>query len=208
MRVLVFGLVASWAVACALGATPVRADSDQPTPSLLVDGLTHDAVAGLSVKGLTRGDRERVVRDLLTRYTNEEKMAEDVLGRSWQAASPEERSTFEHRFRDYMVTLCAGMIKEVPTDIKVVIKSEETHGNQVIVHSTFVESDGDTTPVDWSVATAGDGHLILTDVSADGVSLIRTMSSDFRAVLFANGGRIAALVAAMTQKITLAAVSD
>jgi len=197
----------SWAVSLGLGTTAAQA-GDPQTPSMLVDGLVHDAVARLSVKGLHRADREQTVRELIAHYSSQERLAEQVLGRSWASASDEDRSKFENRFGDYMVALCSGMLKDVPSDIKFVVKGEEPHGDQVIVHSAFVETDGDATPVDWSVATAGDGRLYLGDVAADGVSLVRTMSSDFRAVLFANGGRIAALLAAMTQKITLAAVSD
>ena len=205
MRRFLLGVLVSWAVSLALGVPAAQAD-DLQTPSMLVDRLVHDAVARLSVKGLPRTERDHVVRDLIVRYTNQERLAEHVLGQSWASASQEERSRFESSFGDYMVALCSGMLKDVPAEVKLVLKSEERHGDQVIVHSAFVGSD--TTEVDWSVATAGDGHLFLSDVEADGVSLIRTMSSDFRAVLFANGGRIAALVAAMNQKASLAAAKD
>ena len=207
MTRFLFGLLVCWTVSFALGMTAAQAGEPE-TPSMLVDGLVHDAVARLSVKGLSRTDREQAVHGLITRYSDEETLASHVLGRSWATASPEERSRFEDRFGAYMVALCATMLKDVPADIKFVVKGEEAQGDQVVVHSAFVETGGDVTPVDWSVAHAGDGHLFLTDVAAEGVSMIRTMSSDFRAVLFANGGRIAALVAAMNQKISLAAASE
>lgn len=207
MKRFFFGLVVSWTVSLVLGAPAAQA-GDTQTPSMLVDGLVHDAVARLSVKGLPRTEREHVIRDLLARYSSQEQLAEHVLGRSWTSASDEERSRFESRFGDYMVALCSGMLKDVPPDVKLVVKGEEPKGDRVIVHSAFVEADGDTTRVDWSVATAGDGHLFLSDVETEGVSFVRTMGSDFRAVLFANGGRIAALLAAMSQKITLATAMD
>jgi len=207
MKQFLFGALVSWMVSCALGV-PVAQAGDPQTPSLLVDGLVHDAVARLSVKGLPRTEREHVVRDLIGRYSNREELAAHVLGRSWGSASDEERARFEDRFGDYVVALCSGMLKDVPADVRLVVKGEEPKGDQVIVHSAFVDTGGAATPVDWSVATASDGRLFLSDVVADNVSLVRTMSSDFQAVLFANGGRIAALLAAMAQKITLAAVSD
>ncbi len=207
MKRFLFGALVSCMMSVALGA-PVAYAGDPQTPAMLVDGLVHDAVARLSVKGLPRTERDHVVRDLIARYSNEEQLAQHVLGRSWASASEEERSRFENRFGDYMVALCSSMLKEVPADVKLVVKSEEPHGDQVVVHSALVETGGDTTDVDWSVATTGDGHLFLSDVAADGVSLVRTMSSDFQAVLFANGGRIAALLAVMSQKITLAATTN
>jgi len=204
MKRFFFGLVVSWAVSLALGAPAAQA-GDPETPSMLVDGLVHDAVARLSVKGLPRTEREHVVRDLITRYSSQEHLAQHVLGRSWGSASEEERSQFENRFGDYMVALCSGMLKDVPADVKLVVKGEEPHGDNVIVHSAFVETGGDKTNVDWLVATASDGHLFLSDVEADGISLIRTMSSDFRSVLLASGGRISALLAEMDHKITVSA---
>ena len=160
-------------------------------------------------KKKTRTDREQVVHSLIIRYSDEQMLASHVLGRSWGAATSEERSGFEERFGAYMVALCATMLKDVPPDIKFVVKGEEMQGEQVVVHSVFVDTGGESTPVDWSVGHAGgDGHLFLTDVASDGVSMVKTMSSDFRAVLFANGGHIAALVAAMNQKISHAAASD
>jgi ABC-type transporter MlaC component len=207
MKRFLFGLLVSWAVSFALGVTAAQA-GDPQTPSMLIDGLVHDAVARLSVKGLSRTDREKAVHSLITQYSDEETLASHVLGRSWATASPEERSRFEDRFGAYMVAMCAGMLKDVPADIKFVMKGEGAQGDQVVVHTVFVDSGGEATLVDWTVAHANDGRLILTDVASDGVSFVRTMSSDFRAVLFANGGRIAALVAAMNQKILLAAATD
>ncbi|MBV8538871.1 MAG: ABC transporter substrate-binding protein [Alphaproteobacteria bacterium] len=204
MKRLLVGLLISGTVSFMLGVPAAHA-GDSQTPSKLVDGLVHDAVAHLSVKGLARTEREHVVRDLIARYSSQEILAQHVLGRSWGSASEDERSQFSNRFGDYMVALCSGMLKDVPPDVKLVVNGEEPHGDQVIVHSAFVETDGDKTNVDWSVATAGDGHLFLNDVEAEGVSLVRTMSSDFRAVLFANGGHIAALLAEMNHKISVAA---
>jgi ABC-type transporter MlaC component len=204
MKRFLFGLVVSWTVSFVLG-TPAAQAGDLQTPSKLVDGLVHDAVARLSVKGLPRTEREHVVRDLITRYSSQENLAQHVLGRSWGSASEDERSQFENRFGDYMVALCSGMLKDVPADVKLVVQGEEPHGDETIVHSAFVDPGGNATPVDWSVATAGDGHLFLSDVAAEGVSLVRTMGSDFRSVLMANGGRISALLAEMDHKITVSA---
>jgi ABC-type transporter MlaC component len=208
MKRFFFGLVVSWAVGLALGAPAAQAGGPE-TPSMLVDGLVHDAVTRLSVKGLSRTDREQVVHTLIVQYSDEQTLASQVLGRSWGSATPDERSRFEERFGAYMVALCATMLKDVPPDIKFVVQGEEAQGEKVVVHSVFVDTGGDSTPVDWSVGHAGgDGHLFLTDVASDGVSMVKTMSSDFRAVLFANGGHLSALVAAMNQKISHAAASD
>lgn len=208
MKRFLAGLVISCAVTLALGTTAAQA-VDPQTPSTLVSGLVHDAVARLSAKGLSRTDRERVVHGLIARYTQEKELAEHVLGRSWDSASSEERSQFSDRFDAYMVTMCAGMLKDVPANINFAVKGEQAQDNDVVVHTAFVDmSDSSTTLVDWTIAHGSDGRLYLIDVASNGVSFVRTMSSDFRAVLFANGGHIAALVAAMNKKIQLTAATD
>lgn len=193
-------------MACGVAsAQTVRADS----ASALVTGLTHDAVAQLSAKGLSRTERTQVMRELLARYSNEQKLAEQVLGRSWASSSPEEKSQFEDRLTEYLVAICAGMLKDLAPDTQVIVQGEDTVADRIVVHTVVKSGDSpDATPVDWSVATSDDGRLFLADAAAEGVSLVRTMSSDFRSVLFANGGRIAALVAAMRQKISVVSSTE
>src|SRR6185437_13681506 len=132
-----------------------------------------EAVTRLSAKDLSRANREQIIHGLLTQYTEEAQLAEHVLGRSWAAASPEDRSKFEDRFGAYMVAMCAGMLKDVPGDVKFVVKGEQPQGDRVVVHTAFVDSGGESTVVDWTVAHTGDGHLYLTDAATDGVSFIQ-----------------------------------
>lgn len=209
MRLRLWGgaVAAVMLVVAAGGASAQTLNGD--AASALVVNLTHDAVARLGTKGLSRAERSQIVRDLLARYSNEKKLAEQVLGRSWTSASAEEKTQFEDRLTEYLVAICAGMLKDLSPDTKVIVRSEETAADRIVVH-TLVKSGDDpqATPVDWSVALTDDGHLFLADAAAEGVSLVRTMSSDFHSVLFANGGRISALVAAMNRKIGLVASTD
>ena len=208
MRRLWLGLFVGWLAVFAFSPVAAQAADPETTPSALVSGLVHDAVERLSVKGLSRTSREQVVQTLITQYTKVEALSEHVLGRSWDSASSQERSQFEDRFDAYMVAMCAGMLKDVPADTKFVVKGEQEQGADVVVHTVFEDGSGEPTRVDWTVAHASDGHLYLADVASDGVSFLHTMGSDFRAVLFANGGHIAGLLAAMNKKILLTAATD
>lgn len=204
MRRMLMGLAVSWAVTFALGTTAAQA-VDRDAASALIGEVTHEAVASLTAKGLSGEERAQAVRDLITRYSSAEKLSEEILGRAWATASAEERARFESSFVEYVVALCAGMLRDMSPETKILVSGAEARGDLVLVHSVVTAGDADRTPVDWSVASTTDGRLVLADVSTEGVSLIRTMRSDFRAVLFANAGRIEALLAAMHHKMKLAA---
>ncbi len=202
MKRMLLRLVVGLGFACTLGMADARA-VDQTEASNLIVQVTQDAVTTLSAKRLSREERAQAMRELIARYSNPQKLSEDILGRAWSSASPDERARFETSFVEYVVALCTGM-GEMSPETKIVVRGAEPQGDQVLVHSVVLSTTGERTPVDWSVASR-DGQLILADVSTEGVSLIRTMRSDFRAVLFANAGRIEALIAAMNHKATVAA---
>ena len=194
-RRMLLGLLLGWTAPWSFGMTAAHA-LDAPAASALVMQASGDAVAALTARDLTTEQRADAVRALITRYSNEEELAAETLGRAWLSASTDEKSRFEARFVDYIVAVCTGMMKETPPAMRVVVKDTEPHGKLFVVHSVVLVGN-DPTPVDWSVGASADGRPFLADVSAEGVGLIRTMSSDFRAVLFANAGRIDALMAAM-----------
>ncbi|HEX9464676.1 MAG TPA: ABC transporter substrate-binding protein [Alphaproteobacteria bacterium] len=198
------GLAVGWAITFSLGTTPAQA-LDRDAASALIGQVTHEAVASLTAKGLSGEERAQAVRDLIARYSSSEKLSEEILGRAWATASAVDRARFENRFVEYVVALCAGMLKDMSPETKILVNGAEARGDLILVHTVVTAGDDDRTPVEWSVAATPDGRLILADVSTEGVSLIKTMRSDFRAVLFANGGRIEALIATMNHKIRLAA---
>lgn len=212
IRGIVVALAMGWMVVAGGGTAAAQTQTQTLTPqaaSALVDSLTRDAVTHLSVKGLSHTERVQAVRDLITRYSNEEHLAAQILGSSWATTPPEEKAHFEKRLTDYLVAICSGMLKGISADTKVIVKGEETMGDRIVVHTVIrVGNEPDPTPVDWSVAATADGHLFLADAAAEGVSMVRTMTSDFRAVLYANGGKLSALVDAMNKKITLADTTD
>lgn len=198
-----FGLLTGWMISLALGTTTAQA-LDRQAASAFVDQLTREAVMSLSTPDLSRQERAQAVRDLVTRYSNMEQMAEELLGRTWTSASPEERTRFQERLADYVVALCTGMVKDVPAEREFVVAGTDLRGDRILVHSLLSTDDEAPTAVDWSVGATADGQLFLADVSAQGVSLVRMMRSDFRAVLFANAGRLDALLVTMKKKIEVA----
>ncbi len=180
---------------------------DAETASRFVGRATAEALTRLTEKGLSGAERMRTIRALVTRYISPETLSEAILGRAWSSASAEDKARFEGIFVDYVVALCDGMLKDIPADTKIVVKGVDPLGEGLLVVHSDVRGggDGEATPVEWTVATAADGNLVLADVSAEGVSLVRTMRSDFRAVLFANGGHLDALMSVMTKKIQVVA---
>ena len=203
-RVSFAGVGAVAAVLMLLPCAPARA-LDPTTASKLVDTATRDAFGALAGKTLSRVERIRVLTHLLDRYANLRRTSETLLGRSWMLASAADQERFQSTLFEYFVATWTDHLADVPSEETVVVMGAEPNGDQIIVHSLCTTPGEVGMPVDWSVREAADGQPFVADVSMEGVSLVRMMKADFTSVLFANAGRIDALIAAMRSKIEVAA---
>lgn len=193
----------AWALVVPVGGASAQSP-DQTEASNLISNLADDTVKALTAKSLTSEQRTQSVREIIERYTNLQHISGELIGRAWVAASPEQKAKFQGSLIEYLAALCVGMVRDLPSETRVMVVGAEPRDGRMLVHSDVIIAPDDHTPVDWAVVMV-DGRLALVDVSAEGVSLIRTMRSDFRSVLTANGGQIDALIAAMDRKVKLAA---
>jgi ABC-type transporter MlaC component len=177
---------------------------DTTAASEFVGTATRDAFGALAGKTLPRAERVRILAHLLDHYANLRRTSEALLGRSWMLASAADQERFQNTLLEYFIAQWADHLVDIPAEQRVVVRGAEPQGDQIIVHSLCTSPGEDAMPVDWSVREA-DGKPFVADVSMEGISLVRMMRADFSSVLFANAGRIDALIAAMRSKIEVAA---
>lgn len=180
-------------------ATPARA-ADAEDAAGFVDTVIHEAFSALAGQKLNREERTKILAGLLERYVNFEKTSQDLLGRSWAVASEADQATFRKTLFAYMLALWSAPMGDVSPGQAILVKSAEPRGEKFLVHSIAMSPGEDPTPVEWIVGSADD-RFFVSDVSIEGVSLIRVMKSDFTSVLFANSGRLGGLIAGMQKKI-------
>lgn len=154
-------------------------------------------------KSYSLAERTRLLDDLLRRYTDPPTLSSGILGRYWGKITPAEQAAFTDTFMRYLVSSYVGLLKNLQTGVRVQVGDAVDLGARMRVSSiAHMPSDPAVgVPVDWDVAATPDGRLVIMDVSAEGVSIIRAMREDFASILRSSGGKIAPLMEALQRKI-------
>ncbi|MDR3435128.1 ABC transporter substrate-binding protein [Telmatospirillum sp.] len=180
---------------------PAMADDDSEAGRQLIAQVMADTLQAYGGQNLTAGERVARLRDLIDRYGDIPVYAEDALGRYWGRASANEKIAFGRLLNQYLLGCWSSQLQDVPASLHVDLAASETlPDGRLLVHSLAVVPN-DTLAVDWTVASAADGRLIIADVSIDGFSVLQTVKSDFLSILRANGGRLDVLFEALQAKI-------
>ena len=187
-------------VGCAVSAAPARA-IDANAAGAFVTRAMDDAIRTFSGKAMSPAEKARAAQELIGRYADLRGLSAAILGRYWTAATPDQQAKFPPLLVQYALSAWAPMGGLGGSDDKMRITSTQPAGQSLVVHSVIGAPGEQPTPLDWTVSTAADGRLILTDVVVDNVSFIRTMRDDFSSFLASNGGRLDALMTAMQKKI-------
>jgi len=122
-----------------------------------------------------------------------------VLGRYWRAATPQEQQEFLGLFQEYIVRAYSARLSEYAGEPFRVLGARP-NGDETIVSSEIVRSNGSPVLVDWHLINRG-GRFLITDVYVGGVSMKVTQRDEFSSIIQRNGGRVDALLAQLRQKL-------
>ncbi|OAN50362.1 hypothetical protein A6A04_01875 [Paramagnetospirillum marisnigri] len=170
----------------------------------LVQAAVDEGLGTFTSKTYPLDERARLLDSLLRRYSDAELLASGSLGRHWPKLTPAEQAEFTTTFMRYVVSSYVGLLKNLQGGTVVKIgEATEAPGGKVRVSSTVTlpSQPGVPLPVDWDLVTKPDGRLVVVDVTADGISIIRAMKDDFASVLRSSGGKVAPLLDALARKI-------
>ena len=181
----------------------LAAPDDLATARTTVQAAVDEGLDRFVGKSDSLAERTRLLDGLLRRYTDPSMLSANILGRYWGKITPAEQSAFTDTFMRYLVSSYVGLLKNLQAGTRVQVGDAVDLGARIRVSSiAHMPSDPAVgVPVDWEVATAPDGHPVIMDVSAEGVSIIRAMREDFASVLRSSGGKIAPLMEALQCKI-------
>jgi len=198
-RRLLVGVLAGLSLSLAIGTSAHAVQPDEA--AAFVDSAIHDVYDAMAGKSLSHEQRVAVLDSMIHRYANLEKTSETLIGPSWDNASASDQSAFQQTLVAYMLALWSEPLGDISPGQRISITGSVAHGDNVLVESAATAPREDPTYLEWTVASAPDGHPFIADVSVEGVSLVRVMKSDFTSVLFANAGRLDGLIAGMQRKI-------
>jgi phospholipid transport system substrate-binding protein len=169
-----------------------------------VQNLGDTAIAAIADKSITQAQRSDKFRDILRSSFDLMTIGRFVIGRSWNAATPDQQKDYMHLFQELVIkTYGDRMTLYSGEGFKVVAVRPETE-KDTIVNSQITHPDGSApTTIDWRVRLR-DGKLGVIDVVVEGVSLSVTQRQEYAAVIQNNNGQISALLDRMREELKAA----
>ncbi|WP_231848960.1 MlaC/ttg2D family ABC transporter substrate-binding protein [Paramagnetospirillum magneticum] len=183
--------------------TGVAAAADVEMGRKTVQSAVDEGIATFVGKKLPLPERASRLDGLLRRYVDPSMLSASLLGRYWGKISEDEQKAFTELFVRYLVTSYVGILGRAEPGTTLKVTSGTDLGGRVKVQSVAMlpSQPGEPIPVEWEVANAPDGHPVIMDLTAQGVSLIRAMKDDFASVLRSSGGKVQPLMEALQRKI-------
>ncbi len=209
--VTILALLGFVVVPCPLAiAQQAKADSSSPSASdaaamlpagKFVQDLSSRAMAAISNKGLSQEQRTAQYRNILHDSFDMQTIGRFVIGRSWNAASPEQQQEYMKLF-EALVTKMYGDRLNFYNGENFVVKSTRPESDQdFIVTSDITHPDGSSpTTVDWRVREKNNKYAVI-DVMIEGVSQSLTQRDEYSSIIQRDGGKLDGLLALMRQRL-------
>jgi phospholipid transport system substrate-binding protein len=181
----------------ALLSSPARAED----PVQFVQNLGNKAVSILADKTMSAEQKNDKFRTMLRDTFDLQTIARFVIGRSWNAASPEQKAEYMDLFEKLVVKTYSDRFA-LYTGEGFQAKSSRPEGDKdFLVNSIITHPDGSApTDVDWRLRQK-DGKLGIIDVTVEGVGMSVTQRQEFAAIIQRSGGDIGPLLAEMKKRI-------
>lgn len=182
-------------------ASSALADEALSPEGQFIQALGDKAVALLADKALTPEARNEKFREMLRSYFDLNTIGRFVIGRSWLAATPEQKKEYLDLFESLVVKTYSDRFALYTGEGFKVRTSLPEGQKDFIVNSEITHPDGSpATTVSWRVRKK-DGTMGIIDVVVEGVSMSVTQRQEYSSVIQRNGGDIEALLTLMRQRV-------
>lgn len=173
-------------VALTFNATSGAAQTSPQAAAQFMQNLSEKALGLLRDQSISLSDRETKVRQLLEANFDLDLIGRYVLGPSWRNASPEQRETYLQLFREWVVRTYARRLGGYTGQTFEIVGSKPLGNTDAIVDTKISRPSGPPILAGWRVRNTN-GHFKILDVMVEGVSMVVTQRSEFRAVVARNG---------------------
>lgn len=170
-------------------------------PGKFIQTLGDQAISVIANKSLTQDQRSEHFREMLRSSFDLPTIGRFVIGRSWNAATPDQQQEYMKLFEALVVkTYSDRFALYTGEGFQVTGMRPETE-KDVVVTSEITHPDGsEPTTVDWRVRNKN-GKLGIIDVVVEGVSLSVTQRQEYASIIQRDGGKLDGLLALMRQQL-------
>ena len=166
-----------------------------------IQDLGDQAISVIANKSLTQDQRSDHFRQMLRSSFDLPTIGRFVIGRSWNAATPDQQQEYMKLFESLVVkTYSDRFALYTGEGFRVTGVRPETE-KDVVVTSEITHPDGsEPTTVDWRVRNKN-GKLGIIDVVVEGVSLSVTQRQEYASIIQRDGGKLDGLLSLMRQQL-------
>ena len=164
------------------------------------------AATELNDQSLSRPEREQRFRALFNEAVDLRAISRFVLGRSWRAASEDDRDDFLAVFEDMALRRFLPLFTRQNDAYKGrgfdVVETQRPEGRSktVLVYTRFVRESGTEISLVWRLSERGERFKIV-DVMVEGISMALTLRQEYGAAAKRLGG-VAGLVEQLRSKVS------
>ncbi len=160
--------------------------------------LSRQAVSILEDPALSKPEKKTAFRTLLTREFDLATTGRVVLGPYWRRASAKQRQRYIDLFEAHIMAIYVNRLVELPTLKVEITEARAIGGRETMVISTVSSPRaGQPIRIGWRVARQNRQHKVV-DLIIEGVSMALSKRTEFQALLNRHGGRLEALLVAMS----------
>lgn len=160
--------------------------SAQQSPEEFVISLMQQAKG---ISNLEPMHQEDVLLWLIQQSFDIPSVGKFVLGRYWRKATSKQRTEFLDVFEKAAVRSFSPLISKIPLDSFKIVRVEYKHVTNIIVFSTIEPKKGNIIKIHWRLRLAyGPSAYKIINITAEGVSLVVTMRSEYTTFIKRNGG--------------------
>ena len=196
------------AVFAFLIATSNAALASGEEAALFVHRFGNQTIATLAAPDLTLDQRKDQFRGLLIRGFDIPFIGRFVIGRSWRAATPDQRGDYMALYSEFFLKTYASRIGEFAGQTFTVTDARQANAKDFVVRAQIKRPGGKAFNTDWRVRKIDGGYRII-DIMVEGISLAVTQRSEFASVTQRIGmdGLIAALRSRTVSKSEVASLN-
>lgn len=169
----------------------------QQSPEEFVVSLMEQAKELSNIESV---QREQALLELVRRSFDLPLVGKFVLGRYWRKATFEQKNAFLEVFELAAVRSFSPMLNDIPLDSFKIVRVNYKSIDNILVFSTIESGNKEVIKIHWRLRKVyiNPAYRVI-DITAEGVSLIVTMRSEYTTFIKRNGG-IDSLIAALRKK--------
>jgi phospholipid transport system substrate-binding protein len=154
--------------------------------SQFIRKLGDQAIGVMQQSQLPLDARETQFRAILADGFDLNFIGQFALGRSWQSATPEQRTTYQQLFGEYILKVYSSRFGGYSGETLNVVAERQVPGQPYVFVSTRIDRPtGPPIQAEWRVRTA-DSYKIV-DIMVEGISMAATQRSEFDAIVKRDG---------------------